>query len=167
MPASCGASSGRTLRLTSFCDRRMNLPNRTPNAKCPGCAEDWSKKLFISSSRYIISINLRSLIRILYSMRSMVADWRWLSMLVKLKFLSRLPSAWRLQEAKAKEHKEHQARQSEAEHAEFLQLQQKHFEELQQSRFWQGGMMWEDRLTGIGSCSMEEVVCSKDRTCSS
>ena len=39
------------------------------------------------------------------------------------------------QEAKALEH---QARQSEAEHAEFLQLQQKHFEELQQSRFWQG-----------------------------
>ena len=31
-----------------------------------------------------------------------------------------------------------QARLSEAEHSEFLSLQQKHFEELQQSRFWQG-----------------------------
>lgn len=74
---------------------------------------------------------------------------------------------FRLRDFQEAEALERQARQSEAEHAEFLQLQQKHFEELQQSRFWQGGMMWEDRLPGIGSCSMEEAVCSQDRTCSS
>ena len=39
-----------------------------------------------------------------------------------------------------------QARLSEAEHSEFLSLQQKHFEELQQSMFWQGASQSVRRL---------------------